>query len=76
MKDAGILKTMTPADVVAKSAAPIADAILLNMHDREFLDRCKGMRSSLDPFADQVLLDLQTDQIMNHLMAILPGRLS
>ena len=38
LQDAGILQMVTPADVPAKYAGPITDAIRRDMHDREFLD--------------------------------------
>ena len=40
LKDAGILKIVTPATVLAKCEKAIADAIRRDMADLEFLDLC------------------------------------
>lgn len=69
LQDAGILHTVTPADVLAKFTAPITDAIRRDMRDREFLDLCEargGGRWTLS--LAKVPQDLQTDQTMRHLM--------
>lgn len=69
LQDAGIMQTVTPADVLAKYAAPITDATRRDMRDREFPDMCKaqgGGRWILS--LAKVPQDLQTDQTMRHLM--------
>ena len=48
-----VKKTVTPADVLAKYAPPITDAIRGDMLDREFLNRCEAPRGRAvaNPFA-------------------------
>lgn len=73
LKDAGILQTVTPADVLAQYTGPISDAIRRDMHDREFLDLCEGQSRASGKQRWTLSLakvphDLQTDQTMRHLM--------
>jgi hypothetical protein len=73
LKDAGILEIVTPAMVVAKYEAPIAEAIRRDMGDREFLELCEthGRTSGKQRWTlalAKVPQDLQTDQKMRHLM--------
>lgn len=42
LRDAGILEIVTPATVLAKYEAPIADAIRRDMADCEFLELCEA----------------------------------
>ena len=69
LRDADLLQTVTPEDVLAKSAGPITDAIRRDMRDREFLDLCEargGGRWTLS--LAKVPQDPQTDQTMRHRM--------
>ena len=68
-----ILKTVSPATVLAKYEAPIAAAIRQDMSDREFLQLCEDhsrvsgkQRWTLS--LAKVPQDVQTDQAMRHLM--------
>ena len=45
LRNAGILHTVTPADVLAEYAAPITDAIRQDMHNKEFLYLCEARGS-------------------------------
>jgi hypothetical protein len=40
LRSAGILEVVTPADVLAKYAGPLTEAIGRDMADREFLELC------------------------------------
>ncbi len=73
LKDAGILEIVTPATVLAKYEAPIADAIRRDMGDREFLDLCDAQTQTASKqrwtlSLAKVPQDVQTDQMMRHLM--------
>ena len=73
LKDAGILEIVTPATVLAKYEAPIAEAIRRDMSDREFLDLCEAQSRASGKqrwtlSLAKVPQDLQTDQKMRHLM--------
>jgi hypothetical protein len=46
LNDAGILEIVTPADVLAKYADPISEAVRRDMADREFLDLCDAQSQS------------------------------
>jgi len=62
-------KTVLSADILAKYADPITDAIRRNMHDSEFLDlyEVQGGGRWIHSLA-KVPHDLQTDQTMRHLL--------
>jgi|GEM_PF-3789306 len=62
LRNAGILHTVTPTNVLTKFAAPITDVILQDMHDRKFLDRCEAFGGHLTSSLIQVPHDLQTDR--------------
>lgn len=69
LRDAGILQVVTPADILAKYAGPISDAIRRDMQDQDFQALCEahgGGRWTLS--LAKVPQDLQTDQVMRHLM--------
>jgi hypothetical protein len=73
LKDAGILEIVTPATVLAKYERPIADAVRLDMADREFLDLCDAQSQATRKqrwtlSLAKVPQDLQIDQTMRHLM--------
>jgi hypothetical protein len=73
LKDAGILEIVTPATVLAKYEAPIADAIRRDMSDREFLDLCEAQSRASGKqrwtlSLAKVPQDVQTDQTMRYLM--------
>jgi hypothetical protein len=44
LQDADLLHTVTPADVLAKYAAPITDTIRQDMRDRQSLNLCEAPR--------------------------------
>ena len=63
LQDAGILHTVTPADVLTKYAGPITDAIRRGMRDRELLDLCNARGGGCWTLSlAKVPQDLQTDQ--------------
>ena len=69
MQDADLLRTVTPADVQAKSAGPITDMIQPDMRDRVFTDMCKALGGGcLTISLAKVQHDLLTYQTMRHLM--------
>ncbi len=80
LKNAGILEIVTPATVLAKYEAPIAEAIRRDMSDRAFLGLCENhsrasgkQRWTLS--LAKISQDLQTDQTMRHLMGDLAGEM-
>lgn len=73
VKDAGILEVVTPADVLAKYAGPLTDAIRRDMADREFLELCDAQvratgKQRWTLSLAKVPQQLQTDQAMRRLM--------
>jgi hypothetical protein len=73
LKTAGILEIVTPATVLAKYEAPIAEAIRRDMGDREFLELCEAQSRASGKqrwtlSLAKVPQDVQTDQTMRHLM--------
>lgn len=72
-KNAGILEVVTPADVLAKYAGPLAEAVRRDMADREFLELCDAQAQATGKqrwtlSLAKVPQQLQTDQAMRHLM--------
>jgi hypothetical protein len=73
LKDAGILKIVTPSDVLTTHAGAITEAIRRDMSDRAFLELCDahaqatGKRRWTLSLA-KVPQQLQTDRAMRHLM--------
>ena len=73
LKDAGILKIVAPATVLAKYEQPIAAAISRDMGGHEFLDLCdaQGRTSGKQRWTlslTKVFKDVQTGQKMRYLM--------
>ncbi len=73
LKDVGILRVVTPADVLAKCAGPLTEAIRRDMADREFLELCDAQvqasgKQRWTLSLAKVPQQLQTDQAMRHLM--------
>ncbi|MCC6522886.1 MAG: hypothetical protein IT373_09515 [Polyangiaceae bacterium] len=73
LESAGLLEVVSPADVLAKYADPIADAVRQDMGDKEFLGLCEqhsratGKKRWTLSLA-KVPQDLRTDQTMRYLM--------
>lgn len=64
-----ILETVTPADVLAKYASLITEAIRQDVQDRQFIELCETRgRGRWTLALAKVPKDLQTDQEMRHLM--------
>jgi hypothetical protein len=73
LKNSGILDVVTPADVLAKYAGPLTEAVRRDMADREFLDLCDTQVQATGKqrwtlSLAKVPQQLQTDQAMRHLM--------
>jgi hypothetical protein len=73
LKNAGILEVVTPSDVLAKYAGPLAEAVRRDMADREFLELCDAQAKATGKqrwtlSLAKVPQQLQTDQAMRHLM--------
>jgi hypothetical protein len=73
LKDAGILDVVTPADVIAKYAGPLTEAIRRDMADPEFLALCDAQAKATGKqrwtlSLAKVPQQLETDQAMRHLM--------
>lgn len=73
LRDARILEIVTPAAVLAKYEAPIAEAIRRDMGDHEFLELCEAQSRASGKqrwtlSLAKVPQDLQTDQTMHQLM--------
>ena len=73
LKDAGILKIVAPAAVLARYERLIAEAIRRDMGDREFLDLCDAQSQASGKqrwtlSLAKVPQDVKTDQAMRHLM--------
>lgn len=77
LKEADILEVVTPADVLAKYAGPLNEAIRRDMADREFLELCDAQAKatgkqrwtlSLAKVPQQLQTDQATDEAMRHLM--------
>src|SRR5262245_49914972 len=73
LKDARLLEIVRPADVLAKYAGPINEAVRRDMADREFLSLCEAQsqatgRQRWTLSLAKVPQQLQTDQTMRHLL--------
>jgi hypothetical protein len=64
-----LLETVTPADVLAKYASSLTEAIRQDVQDRQFIELCETRgRGRWTLALAKVPKDLQTDQEMRHLM--------
>jgi hypothetical protein len=73
LKDAGNLEVVTPADVLAKYAGPLTEAICRDMADRELLELCDAQAKATGKQRWTLALakvpqQLQTDPAMRHLL--------
>ncbi|MFC0708307.1 hypothetical protein [Azorhizophilus paspali] len=73
LKGAGILEVVTPADVLAKYAGPVTEAVRRDMADREFLELCDAQVQATGKQRSTLALakvpqQPQTDQAIRHLM--------
>lgn len=73
LKDAGLLQVVAPAQVLQKYEQAIAEAIRRDLADREFLDLCSAHaattgRQRWSLALAKVPKELQSDQVMRHLM--------
>lgn len=73
LKSAGILEIVSPATILTKFEQPIAKAIRSDMGDHEFLDLCDehgraGGKQRWTLSLAKVPQEIQTDQVMRHLM--------
>lgn len=73
LKDAGMLEVVMPADVLAKYAGPLTEAVRRDMADREFLDLCDAHTVATGKQRWTLALakvpqDMHVDQAMRYLM--------
>ena len=73
LRDAGILEIVSPATVLAKYKAPITEAILRDMGDRDFLDLCDAQSQATGRQRWTLSLakmpqDLEADHTMRQLL--------